>query len=55
MKKVAFIIPQIGKGGAERVVVHVANNLVERGYYVEIYTILSDEVNYPLHQDVKHI
>ena len=54
MKKVAFIIPQIGKGGAERVAVHIANTLVERGHYVEIYTILSGDVHYPINKNIKH-
>ncbi len=55
MKKVAFVIPQIGKGGAERVVVNLANQLVERGHEVSIYTILSQQVQYPLDVRVKHI
>ena len=54
MKKVAFIIPQIGKGGAERVAVHIANTLVERGHYVEIYTILSGDVHYPINKSIRH-
>ncbi len=55
MKKIAFIIPQIGKGGAERVAVNLANQLARRGYKVSIYTILSDERNYNLDDTVAHI
>ncbi len=54
-KKIIFIIPRIGKGGAERVVVNIANQMVADGYQVGIYTILSGEENYQLADGVKHV
>lgn len=54
-KSVAFIIPRIGKGGAERVVVNIANQMADDGYSVKIFTILSGEVNYKLSEKVHHI
>ena len=54
-KRIAFIIPRLGKGGAERVVSILASKMAEEGHYIEIYTILSGEVNYPLSDKVKHI
>ena len=55
MRNVAFIIPCIGSGGAERVVVNLANQMSKDGTEVEIYTILSSEEYYPLDPRVKHI
>lgn len=56
MKKgVVFIIPRIGKGGAERVVVNIANQMVKDGYSVSIFTIMSGEENYKLDEGVEHI
>ena len=54
-KRIAFIIPRLGKGGAERVVSILASKMAEDGHYIEVYTILSGEVNYPLSEKVKHI
>lgn len=54
-KKVIFIIPRIGKGGAERVVVNIANQMVSDGYNVSIFTILSKEENYKLADGVNHV
>lgn len=54
-KRVVFVIPQIGKGGAERVVVNIANQMVSDGYSVSIYTILSGEENYKLAEGVNHV
>lgn len=54
-KNVSFIIPHIGKGGAERVVTNLANQLCIDGYTVKIYTILSDEEKYKLLDGVEHI
>lgn len=54
-KHVAFVIPRIGKGGAERVVANIANQMVSDGYPVSIYTILSGEENYKLAEGVNHV
>ncbi|MDO4354901.1 MAG: glycosyltransferase [Clostridia bacterium] len=55
MKKVIFIIPRIGRGGAERVVVNIANQMAEDGYAVSILTIMSGEECYALAENVQHI
>ena len=54
-KSVVFVIPRIGKGGAERVVVNIANQMVSDGYDVSIFTILSGEENYKLAEGVNHV
>lgn len=54
MKKVIFIIPCIGSGGAERVVVNLCNELSKREYEVGIITLLSNEEQYQLSRMVKH-
>lgn len=54
-KSVVFVIPRIGKGGAERVVVNIANQMARDGYSVSIYTILSGEENYRLAAGVNHV
>lgn len=54
MKKVVFIIPCIGSGGAERVVVNLCNELVKGDYDVAILTILSNEEKYHLDERVRH-
>lgn len=54
-KSVIFVIPRIGKGGAERVVVNIANQMVSDGYSVSIFTILSGEENYKLADGVNHV
>ncbi|MGV8840642.1 MAG: glycosyltransferase [Bauldia sp.] len=38
-KRVAFVIGHLGPGGAQRVVVNAANNLVERGVEIHVVTI----------------
>lgn len=54
MKKVVFIIPCIGSGGAERVVVNLCNELSEHGKDIGVITILSNEEQYHLSSSVKH-
>jgi len=35
-KKIAFFLPKLTHGGAERVIIDIANNLSERGYFIDI-------------------
>lgn len=37
--RIAFLIHEMGPGGAERVIAHLANGLASRGHEVEIYTL----------------
>lgn len=53
--KVAFVIPRLGKGGAERVVTNLANQMVRDGFLVRIYTILSIEEDYVLENGIEHV
>ncbi|WP_257149623.1 hypothetical protein [Bacillus cereus] len=46
MKKILFIIGQLGAGGAERVLVDVANNLSRnRDYSVTVFTFCKNKLN----------
>jgi len=51
-KKVMFVIPRMGGGGAERVVANIANSLSERGYKIRITTLVSNESFYPLDNNI---
>lgn len=51
-KKIMFVIPRMGGGGAERVVANIANSLSERNYEVRIITLVSKESFYPLKDNV---
>jgi GalNAc-alpha-(1->4)-GalNAc-alpha-(1->3)-diNAcBac-PP-undecaprenol alpha-1,4-N-acetyl-D-galactosaminyltransferase len=55
LKKVLFVIGTLGYGGAERVLVTLANNLASNSIQVEIITITNNkESAYPLNKNVKH-
>lgn len=43
MKKVMFLVPSLGMGGMERVLVNYANLFVRRGYDVTVYNMTSDD------------
>lgn len=45
MKKILFVIPTLGGGGAEKVLVNLANFLDKTKYDVEIKTLFSNNVN----------
>ena len=47
-KKILFVLPRMGGGGAERVTALLANALCEQGNDVTIYTLVSGESFYPL-------
>ena len=54
-KKVAFCIPSLGSGGAERVTSILANKFAERGYDVSIIMLCHDTCLYPLSESVKTV
>ncbi len=45
MKKILFLIPNLGHGGAERVLVNLANNLSQDKYEVTVQTLFDVGVN----------
>lgn len=55
--RIAFLIHELGPGGAERVLVHLANGLTGRGHEVTIHTLNAkpDSPFYPLDTRVRHI
>ncbi|MFE6705342.1 glycosyltransferase [Bacillus thuringiensis] len=56
MKKILFIIGQLGAGGAERVLVDVANNLSRnRDYSVTVFTFCKNKLDNQLSEKVKHV
>ena len=52
MKRVLFLLPRMGGGGAERVVSIIANNLSSK-YSIQITTLVSDESFYRLNKNVR--
>ena len=56
MKKILFLIPNLGGGGAERVLVNLVNNLDKSKYDVTVRTLFKSDVNAKyLNGDVKYI
>ena len=51
-KKVMFVMPSLGGGGAERVVSIIANYLAEREYNVNICLLRENNVAYKLNNNV---
>lgn len=52
--RVAFIIPSMYTGGAERVISILCNEFVSKGHIIALYlTENSTEIRYPLHDEVK--
>jgi len=45
MKKILFLIPTLGGGGAERVLVNLVNNLDKQRYDITIRTLFNTDVN----------
>ena len=54
-KKIVFYTGNLGKGGAQRVIINLAESLVKKGYPVTIVTITSIEQEYPLPDKVKRV
>lgn len=52
MKKIVFFIGSMGSGGAERVISHLANDYVQRGYDTHICMLLKNEVEYDLNPSI---
>ncbi len=56
MKKVLFLIQDLGHGGAEKVLVNLVNNMDKSKYEVHVKTLFDTGVNRQyLHEDVKYI
>lgn len=56
MKKILFLIPNLGGGGAERVLVNLVNNLDKSKYDITIRTLFKSDVNSKyLHSHIKLI
>lgn len=56
MKSILFLIPNLGGGGAERVLVNMVNNLDKNKYDITVQTLFDVGVNKQfLHKDVKYI
>lgn len=56
MKKILFLIPNLGGGGAERVLVNLANNMDKSKYDVTVRTLFKSNVNSKyLKSDVRYI
>ena len=53
--KVAFLIPSLGAGGAERVMTHMANYWAQKNHSVVIFTLEPKASFYPLASGVQHI
>ena len=54
-RNITFITASLGKGGAERVVVELANHLVGIGFEIKIIILCYDEIVYKLDDRVKII
>lgn len=54
-KKIVFYTGSLGKGGAQRVIVNLAEYLVKKEYPVTIVTIYSTEDEYQLPENVKRV
>lgn len=56
MKKILFLIPTLGGGGAERVLVNLVNNLDKDKYDITIKTLFKSDVNAKyLNKDIKYL
>lgn len=55
MKRIAFYINTIGIGGAERIIVNLANSLAELGYETILITSFAVDKEYPVSKMVRRI
>lgn len=55
MKKIAFILGSMGRGGAERVISILSREYAKRGYQTDIIVLLSNELGYELHSTTQLI
>jgi hypothetical protein len=54
MKNITFIVPSLGTGGAERVVVALANRLAGK-YNVTIISLNNEETNYKIDERIANV
>lgn len=54
-KKIVFYTGDLGKGGAQRVIINLAESLTKKGYPVTIVTINKAEQEYSLPEEVKRV
>lgn len=52
MKNIVFVLPTLGKGGAERVVSELANEMIERNYQISILLLDKNVVEYSLNAKI---
>lgn len=50
--KIVFVVPCLRSGGAERVMILLANSLVEKGYRIEFIFTMDDVVSYELNPQI---
>ena len=57
LKKICFIVPSLGGGGAERVAIHLMNNLNLEKFEINVIIIYKDKGDYleDLREEVKRI
>lgn len=55
MKRVAFIIGSMGKGGAERVISILSNAYIKKGWQVDIIMLLGNSIEYQLSDSINVI
>lgn len=56
MKKILFVIGQLGAGGAERVLIDIANNLSDnKEYSITVFTFCKNKLDNQLSRRVKHV
>lgn len=54
-KKIFFIMPSLGRGGAERVMCSLANSFFRKGYTVSFLLTISNSISYHLDEGIKII
>lgn len=55
MKKIVFYTASLAKGGAQRVIVNLAEYLVQKGYPVTIVTTRKEEQEYTISEKIKRV
>lgn len=55
MKRIAFIIGSMGKGGAERVISILSNSYIEKGWNVDIIMLLGSNIDYNISEKINLI
>lgn len=53
--KIIFALPDLGSGGAERVVSLLSNELIDKGYSVDIIMMFGNRIQYQLHPQINLI